>query len=919
MKGLLIKYPSNYDPDTRVYAGTWDGTFVTGWTDNPAWIFYDLVLNTRYGLGAKVDATMIDRFSLYQIAQYCDVMVSDGKGGLEPRFTCNCYIQSRTDAYKVLQDLASVFRGMAYWAAGAVVATSDMPTDPVYVYTAANVIDGQFKYVGSSLKTRYTVALVTWNDPENAYKSAVEYVEDADGVARYGINKAEITAFGCTSRTQAQRVGNWSILTSRLETNGVTFSVGLDGTLAQPGQIIAVADPARAGRRLGGRVHAVSGTNQVTVDKLMAQAAIGDTFTVVSPSGVAESSTISGISGNVVNVNPPLAAPPVVGSVYMIESATVESQLFRVNSVAEKDGITFEINALQYEPSKYAAIDSGASVDVRPTTGIPLNTQAPPTGVAVSQYVVTDQGIAKTNMTISWLAAPAAVAYVVQWRKDSGDWVDGGRTGGTSLDVHNIYQGSYVARVRAINSLDVSSVYAISSETALAGKTGAPPLVSTLTASTDQIFAIRLNWSFPASASDTAYTEIYSSHTNDFTTATQLGRYSYPTSTTNLIGLVAGFDMYFWARLVDTSGNIGSFFPASTGAGVHGMSTMDATAILGYLTGQITVTQLSSDLQQTISLFSPEMAGSAVAFAGDNTLFAGVWSEQDARITGDLATATKLDQVQAVAGNASAVAAASFSASASLSGQLSASYTIKTQITQDGRTYIAGIGVGIDNSSGVVESQVLVAADRFGVIQEIGGTAFVPFVIQDGTAFINSAFIGTASITTAKIADATITTAKIADANITNAKIADASITTAKIVDAQITNAKIGNAAIGTANIQNGAITNAQIGTATITTANIGTAQIDTARIGANAVTTSASFSFGSTPGSQNYVGRGGTAIVLAAGAPGQVGLVQFVVNGVTLSSTGGATAFATITMANGNNTVSNTQAGTVSILEAVR
>lgn len=931
MKGLLIKYPSNYDPDTRVYSGTWDGSFVTGWTDNPAWIFYDLVLNNRYGLGKKVDATMIDRYSLYQIAKYCDVMVSDGKGGMEPRFTCNCYIQSRTDAYKVLQDLASVFRGMAYWAAGAVVATSDMPTDPVYVYTAANVIGGQFKYVGSSLKTRYTVALVTWNDPANAYQSAVEYVEDADGVARYGINKAEITAFGCTSRSQAQRVGHWSLLTSRYETNAVTFSVGLDGTLAQPGQIIAVADPARAGRRLGGRIHSVAGTNQVTVDKLMPQAAIGDVFTVVAPSGVAESSTISGISGNTVNVNPPLAALPVEHSVYMIESSTVQSQLYRVSTVGEKDGITFEITATQYEPGKYAAIDSGAAIDVRPITGLPLNTQAAPTGVTVSQYVVVDQGIAKTNMTVSWTAAVGAVAYVMQWRKDSGEWVDGGRTGGTSIDVHNIYSGKYIARVRAVNSLDVSSVYATSSETTLAGKTGAPPVVASLTASTDQVFAIRLNWTFPSTAGDTAYTEIYYSHINDFSTATQLGRYSYPTSTTNLLGLVAGYDMYFWARLVDTSGNIGAFYPASTGSGVHGMSSMDATAILAYLTGQITATQLSIDLATPIAAIPgmqtaitanataiteetnqrisgdsalssridtisaqvviPPEAGSTTDYAGATTVYAGIYTEQSARaeadlalasqinnvtaqvntysnayfaavqvettarISADAATASQLTTVQASVDANTAAVATNASSYADLNGRVNASYTIRVQATTGGHTVLAGIGVGVDNNSGVLESQVLITADRFAVLETVGGGLFAPFVIQGGQAFINSAFIGTAYITTAKIADANITTAKIADAN----------ITTAKIANAAITNAQIATAAIQTANIADANITSAKIANAQIQNAHIADAQIDTLKLGANAATSAATFSFSAT-GNQTYVSSGGTLILLGQG-----------------------------------------------------
>jgi predicted phage tail protein len=936
MKGLLIKYPSNYNPATRAYVGTWDGTFVTGWTDNPAWIFYDLVLNNRYGLGQWVDASMVDRFALYIIAQYCDVMVSDGMGGQEPRFTCNCYIQSRADAYKVLQDLASVFRGMAYWAAGNVVATCDMPTDPVYIYTAANTIGGQFKYVGSSLKTRYTVALVTWNDPNNNYQQAVEYVEDIDGIARYGINKAQITAFGCTSRGQAQRVGHWSILTSRFETNTVTFSVGLDGTLAQPGQIIAIADPARAARRLGGRIHATSGTNKVTLDKAMPEAAVGDTLTVVTPGGITTHSNISAISGAVITVNPPLAAAPVVGAIWMIESATVESALFRVLSVADKGGIAFDVTATQYEPAKYAAIDNGAAMDVRPVTGNTFTTQVPPTGVTVTQYVVVDQGIAKTNMTIAWQAAASAVSYKVQWQKDNGTWVDAGTTGTLSLDVTNIYSGNYVARVMCTNGMGIASVYAFSASTNLAGKTGAPPTVATLTASTDQVFAIRLDWTFPATAGDTAYTEIYYSHTDDFSTATQLGRYSYPTSTTNLLGLVAGYDMYFWARLVDTSGNIGAFYPASTGAGVHGMSTMDATAILVYLTGQITATQLAQDLATPIAAIPgmqtaitanataistettqriagdtalssrldtisaqvviPPEAGSTTDFAGSTTVFAGIYTEQSARaeadlalasqvnnvtaqvntysnslfaavqvettarISADAATASQLTTVQTQVNQNSAAVATNAAAYTDLNGRVSASYTIRAQVTTGGRTYISGIGVGIDNNSGVVESQVLVTADRFAVLETTGNGTFSPFVIQNGQAFINQAFIGTAWITTATIADANITTAKIANAAITNAQIGTAAIQTANIADANITSAKIG--------------------TAQIQTAHIGEAQIDTLRIGPNAVSTQVQFSNGGTGPLGTYTSSGfPCTILMQSQVPGGAGAGTCILN----------------------------------------
>jgi predicted phage tail protein len=866
MKGLLIKYPSNYNPTTRAYAGTWDGSFTTGWTDNPAWVFYDLVLNSRYGLGKWVDASMIDRYALYQIAQYCDVLVSDGAGGTEPRFSCNCYIASREDAYKVLQDIASVFRGMAYWSAGSVTATSDMPLDTAYVYTAANVIGGQFKYVGSSLKTRYTCAVVTWNDPENGYQQAVEYVEDADGVARYGINKAQLTAFACTSRAQAQRVGQWTLLTSRYETNTVTFSVGLDGTLAQPGQIIAVADPSRAGKRTGGRIKSASLTTQVTLDKALDGTVAGDTLTVILPSGKAESKTVSAVSGAVITVSQGFSVVPAAGSVWMLESSTLKSQLFRVASVAEKDGITFEITATQHEPGKYAAIDNGAAIDFRPVTGNTLTVQAPPTGVTVSQYVVTDQGISKTNMSLSWAAAAHAVSYTAQWRKDNGDWVTAGTTGGLSLDVSNIYSGNYTARVRATNGLDISSPYAYSSLTGLAGKTGAPPVVASLAASTDKIFSVNVSWTFPAGAGDTAYTEVYYSHTPDFASATQQGRYSYPTTSANLLGLAAGYDLYFWVRLVDTTGNVGAFYPATTAAGVHGQSSADANVILTYLAGQITQTQLGQDvlspiqaipsLQSTVAAlqgtvtatsasvtdettariaadaslssrvskveaayFVAPVAGDPGTYAGAVTAWAGVYSEGTARAEADLALATKTDTVAAqitttssnmtaaintetqarvdadaatasqittlqasVASNTAAIQTeqtarsdgdsanaqaittltatvnnnsaaiqTNANAYADINGRVAASYTIKTQITSNGRTYIAGIGVGVDNTSGTVESQVLVSASRFAVLDPNGSAVSSPFVIQGGQVFMSSAFIADASITNAKI------------------------------------------------------------------------------------------------------------------------------------------------------------------------
>ncbi|MGA3972430.1 host specificity protein J [Ralstonia nicotianae] len=926
MKGLLVSVPSNYDPITRVHSGAWDGTFVKAWTDNPAWIFYDLVLNARYGLGTVVDASMVDRYALYQIARYCDELVGDGKGGKEPRFTCNCYIQTRADAYKVLQDLASIFRGMAYWSAGSVVATSDMPQDPAYLYTAANVIGGEFKYVGAARKTRYTCAVVTWNNPDNGYKAEPEYVEDPEGIARYGINRAQVTAFGCTSRGQAQRVGQWMLITSRYETNVLTFAVGLDGTLCQPGQIIAVADPARSNARRGGRVRAAADTARLTLDKVDPGMAVGDSLTVVMPQGGTYKSVISRISGNAVTVDP-LAAVPVPGAIWVCESATLKTQLFRVLSVAEKDGITFEITATQHEPGKYAAIDSGAVIDVQPVTSNTFTSQQPPSGVTCSQYVVTDQGIAKTNLTVSWQAAPNAVSYRVQFQKDNGTWIDAGTTGQTSIDVSNIYAGLYLARVSCTNGAGVTSPYAYSAATRLSGKTTVPPVVATLTATTDQVFAVTLNWSFPQGAGDTAYTEVYYSHTGDFTTATLLGRYSYPTTSTRVLGLVAGYDLFFWARLVDTTGNVGGFYPATTAAGVHGMSTMDASAILGYLSGQITSTQLSQDLLTPIqaipsietrmaanetavstetsarvaadaalssridsvtAFYLPPEAGSTNDYAGSATSYAGVWSEQyaraaadgalatrvdtveakvnaidlgpvyaaiqtetNARVTGDSANASQITTLQASARSNSAAIQTNANAYADLNGRVAASYTVKMQVTSDGKLYTAGYGLGIDNSSGVTQSQFLVTADRFAVLETVGNNLFSPFVIQNGQAFINQAFIGNAWITNAMIANASIDTAKIQSAAIATAQIQDAAITGAKI--------------------QSASITNAHIQDASITAAKIGSAQVDTLQIAGDAVTVprAASSSSGGANAVSVYMPATGAPVIVIGQAHG--------------------------------------------------
>jgi len=473
MKWRIIRVPSNYNPETRFYDGIWDGTFKPAWTDNPAWIFYDLVLHKRYGAGTRISEAQIDKWQLYKIARYCDELVPDGKGGLEPRYTCNVYIQKQEQAYRVLQDLASIFWGVCYWGGGQLVATADMPADPVYTYTGANVVEGKFSYVGSSRRTRYTTALVSWNDPTDFYRAKNEYVEDPDGIARYGVRQVELTAFGCTSQGQAQRYGRRALAASRLLTETVTFTVGLDGAVAAPGQIIRVADASKMGRRNGGRIRAAT-SDRVVLDKAPVIVA-GDALTVTLPTGVTETRTVLQVSGEEVVVAQPYSIVPQAQAIWTVDNADLVVPLYKVLSVTEKDGLTFEITALQHEPGLYAYVDNATVIPERPNSVVPMRYQPPVTEVKLSTYSSVTNGVRATTMVISWPAADRAMTYEVEWRRDNGEWVSLPRTTSLSAEVPGIYAGSYVARVRAFNSINVAARAVESAATQLDGNMGPPP------------------------------------------------------------------------------------------------------------------------------------------------------------------------------------------------------------------------------------------------------------------------------------------------------------------------------------------------------------------------------------------------------------------------------------------------------------
>ncbi|MEP8881718.1 host specificity protein J [Enterobacter hormaechei] len=553
-RGRVIRVPDTYDPETRTYSGTWLGTFKWAWTDNPAWIFYDLVVSDRFGLGDRLTTANIDKWTLYQVAQYCDQMVPDGKGGsgTEPRYTCNAYIQERNDAYTVLRDFAAIFRGMTYWGDDQIVALADMPRDVDFTYTHANVIDGRFTYSSSTTKNRYTNALVSWSDPDNAYSDAMEPVFEQALVSRYGFNQLEITAIGCTRQSEANRKGRWGILTNNKD-RVVTFNVGEDGNIPQPGYVIAVADRNLSGRDLGGRVSAVNG-RVLTLDRAP-DASSGDRMIVNLPSGVSQSRTIQSIRGNKVTVTTAYSETPVAEAVWVIESDELYAQQYRVITVTDNNDGTFTIVGANHDPDKFDRIDTGAIIDQRPVSVIPPGNQSPPANIVISSFSVVQQNISVETMRVSWDQAQNAIAYEAQWRRNDGNWVNVPRSSTTSFDVPGIYAGRYLVRVRAINAAEISSGWGYSEEKTLTGKVGNPPKPVGFIASENVVFGIELSWGFPANTDDTLKTEIQYSLTGTEDDAMLLADVPYPQRKYQQMGLKAGQIFWYRAQLVDRSGN----------------------------------------------------------------------------------------------------------------------------------------------------------------------------------------------------------------------------------------------------------------------------------------------------------------------------------------------------------------------------
>lgn len=809
LKGIKIKVPSNYDPVSRTYIGMWDGTFKRAYSNNPAWIYYDLCTNKRYALGNRLTEQMIDKWSLYRLAQYCDQLVSDGKGGQEPRFTCNVYIQSAESAFDILSKLAGVFRAISYWDGNSIVCDADLPQDTYFTYTRANVIDGHFEYSGTRARDRHTVAKVAWDNPQNRYKTEYVFVRDEAAIAKLGVRIAEIDAWGCTSEGQAQRAGLWALKSEQLETRTVTFKVGLDGYIPLPGKVIEVADELLAGRANGGRISKVSANlRTITLDRDDVVCRAGDRLVVNGENGKAQTRIVSSKVGR--NVTVTVAFESVAAeNVWVVDAQCLKTMKFRVMSITQDDKHQFSITGLQYESAKYDAIDFGAFIDDRPISIINPTTQAPVTNVLISSENMVQQGLSIETMLITWDQAQGATKYQVEWRKDDGNWIKLPITGSNSVEVQGIYAGNYEARVTAISAFDIASLPTYSMLTTLSGKQGLPPALANITA-TGILFGYRLNWSFPAvGALDTAYTEIEIASTANGANAAQLGLFAYPTNSHVIQGMQPNLTRYFRGRLIDRIGNIGPWSQYASAT-----TSADASAVLDILSGKLTETQLHQDLQTKISdidlydqritdaeqavvevenqvsgilqsqqnivdeqyilsekvdgvyaRVNPKLIGSTEDLIGSTEGFAGTWSIQSALIEGDMAQAQRTDIVQTQLNDNVATVQ---EVSESVNGLYAQKY-----IKLDVNGKVAGWG-GANTGK---ESNFILNFDSFAIGS--GNNASYPFIfrntpytdLETGTVFPVGAYLKTAFMDYASIKLAHIDTASIGSLSAVSANL----------------------------------------------------------------------------------------------------------------------------------------------------
>ena len=502
VRGIKVQVPHNATVDTETYpgrirySGLFNGTLRAAvWTNDPAWLLYDLLTNTRYGAG--VPAASLDVFDFYNISQYCNELVPDGKGGQEPRFSCNMVINTRKEVYAVIQELTNLFRGISYYGAGSLVLNQDKPTDASYKIGPSNVVNGEFLYAGSALKTRHTCATVAYQSYDTLGEVKYEYVELADQVSKYGVINKDIRALGCYSQGQAHRLGKWLLLTEAFLTDTVSFTVSLDsGLILRPGIVIDVADPLKAGTRRSGRISSAT-TNQITIDSdtdLSVNLSESPTISIMMPTGLVETKTISSINGAVIDVSGEFSEAPNSQAVFLIQTTDVPAAQFRVISVVEgTDDGTYAVTAVQYNPAIYTAAENDIVLTQQSVTDISGGPD-PVSNINGTEYLYEEGQGVHVGFDLSWSAPPQGVSrYVVSYRINDDNFQDVITTS-SSVSLMALKPGNLEVKIQGLNFIGKGGLVAEPPLFVIAGKQAPPGNVQNLTIESISSNSARLKW-----------------------------------------------------------------------------------------------------------------------------------------------------------------------------------------------------------------------------------------------------------------------------------------------------------------------------------------------------------------------------------------------------------------------------------------
>ncbi|MFZ5150996.1 host specificity protein J, partial [Enterobacter roggenkampii] len=706
-KGRIIRIPSNYDPIARTYSGTWDGTFKWGWTNNPAWIWFDVLTEPRFGLGRRVTPEMLDKWELYRIAQRCDQKVPDGKGGsgTEPRFMFDVYIQSQADAWQVIKDIAAGFNGMTFWGNNMFNVVSDMPADTtkLQILTRASVV-GKPVYSSGSEKNRFSSALINFSDPDNHYQDRTTAVMFPELVRQFKFKQTQITAIGCTRESEAQRRGGWAVYSNSLD-RIITLQTGLDGFVFVPGTVFAFADERLSGRVYGGRITGYNaGLKAVTTDR-GTSAVAGDTLMIRTQGGTVESRVIQAVNGTQLILSTPFTAAPLPNAVFVIDAGQLRLQYFRVTNLKfDDEENTFTITGAEYNASKYDAVDNNARLDTPPISLIPTGLVNQPTNIVVSSYDAVRQGQRVATLTASW-DAPVdkdgklqsdVIAYRAQWKRGNNEWVNVPETGLRNIEVPGIFEGDYLVRVRAINSGGASSLWATSALTHLTGRTGEVPKPIGLR-TTAINWGIQIDWSFPIDTGDTLQTELQYSVNGNGDNPLLLAGVPYPQHTYTQLGLKAGVEFWYRARLVDRIGNQSDWTDW-----VRGMSNDNADDYLGDIADDFLTSADGERLTGDIDTSLEAAMQNALANHGTVEHQWAQYGEVRADILVVKTTIAEVDkamaelstQVQAQIEDVTASLEDKLTAVVDASGA-SAIYTLKTGVRINGIMYNAGMSIAV--------------------------------------------------------------------------------------------------------------------------------------------------------------------------------------------------------------------------------